>query len=188
MANLLDGVLPEFEFGNRHAIVIDAPPEAVAAAIDQFRLETDAPWAMRMLFRLRGLRALRGSLRHSLASRGFTVLAETPGEEVVFGIAGKFWVMRELRHLVSLPDLAAFKSYRTPCAAKAAMNFCYQRLDGGRTRLTTETRVQCVDRAAYRWFRAYWLAIGPFSAWIRRDLLRAIQRKVAATRHHSSST
>ncbi len=180
--SLLDTVLPEYEFGNRHSIVIDGRPDAVIAALNQFRFESDGPWVMRLLFRLRGLSALSGTLRDSLTGRGFRVLAEAPGEEVVFGIAGRFWVLRELRHLVSLPDVAAFHDFQTSKAAKAAMNFRYELLDGDRTRLTTETRVKCVDRAAYRRFRLYWIAIGPFSALIRRDLLRAIERKVSAAR------
>ncbi len=177
---LLDQVLPQYQFGNRHAIIVDGPPEAVGAAFSQFRLEADGPWLMRALFRLRGLHALQGTLRDALANRGFTVLAEQPGDEVVFGVAGRFWALRELRALVAVPDLAAFHDFKTPGTAKAAMSVRYEALADGRTRLSTETRVHCVDRTAFRWFRVYWFAIGPFSALIRRDLLRAIDRKVAA--------
>jgi hypothetical protein len=177
---LLDRVLPQYEFGSRHTIIVDGPPEAVSAAFSQFRLEADGPWLMRVLFHLRGLHALRGTLRHALATRGFIVLAEEPGEEVVFGVAGRFWALRELRALVALPNLAAFHEFKTPGTAKAAMSVRYEALADGRTRLSTETRVHCVDRTAFRWFRLYWFVIEPFSGLIRRDLLKAIDRKVAA--------
>jgi hypothetical protein len=179
--NLLDRVLPTYEFGNRHAIVIDAPPDVVSAAFSGFRLETDGPWGVRALFRLRGLRPLTGTLRHALASRGFTVIAERPGEQVVFGVAGRFWAVRELRALSAVPSLEAFDAFRVPGTAKAALSLRYEPLDGGGTRLTTETRVHCIDQTAYRWFRAYWMLIEPFSGWIRRALLHAIARKVAAS-------
>ncbi|MDQ4004708.1 MAG: hypothetical protein M3135_00190 [Actinomycetota bacterium] len=40
----------------------------------------------------------------------------------------------------------------------------------------TETRVLCVDDRARRRFAVYWALIGPFSGWIRHDLLRGIAR------------
>ena len=42
--------------------------------------------------------------------------------------------------------------------------------------LATETRVGAMDAASRRAFRAYWLAVGPFSALIRRRCLRAAER------------
>jgi hypothetical protein len=62
-----------------------------------------------------------------------------------------------------------------PGTIKAAADFRAERIPGG-SRLITETRVQAVDEHARRAFRLYWLAIGPFSALIRRRWLRAIQR------------
>ena len=47
---------------------------------------------------------------------------------------------------------------------------------GGETRLATETRVHARDVAARRRFRFYWLAVGPFSALIRRRWLSAARR------------
>jgi hypothetical protein len=48
--------------------------------------------------------------------------------------------------------------------------------DGDRSLLRTETRVQAVDASARRPVRAYWLAVGPFSALIRRRWLAAAER------------
>ena len=45
--------------------------------------------------------------------------------------------------------------------------------------LATETRVAAMDTASRRAFRAYWLAVGPFSALIRRRWLRAAERVLA---------
>ena len=40
----------------------------------------------------------------------------------------------------------------------------------------TETRVAAMDARSRRAFRAYWLAVGPFSALIRRRWLAAAER------------
>ena len=107
---------------------------------------------------------------------GFTVLAEEPGKELVLGVAGRFWALDERANLISLPDARGFAAFSRAGHAKAAMSLRFEPLADGRTRLGTETRVKCVDAAAYRRFALYWALIGPFSAWLRRDLLRGIAR------------
>jgi hypothetical protein len=107
---------------------------------------------------------------------GFAVLAEEPGRELVLGIAGRFWAIRERANLLRTPDEAAFRAFREPGCAKAAMNFRVEDAGDGTTRLSTETRVRCLDRGARRNFALYWMAIGPFSGLIRRVMLRGIAR------------
>lgn len=173
-ATLLDDVLPRFEFGHHHAVLVKAPPLAVAAAAERYDLTRDGSTVARLLFRLRGLRPCGGTLRESLAAERFTVLVEDPGTEIVFGIAGRFWALNERASLVAMPDAAAFVAFDRPGFAKAAMSIRFDPLVDGGTRLGTETRVRCTDAAARRRFAAYWAVVGPFSAWIRHDLLRAI--------------
>jgi hypothetical protein len=43
--------------------------------------------------------------------------------------------------------------------------------------MVTETRVLCTDDEARRRFSLYWRLVGPFSALIRRVLLRRIKRE-----------
>src|SRR5260221_4868310 len=84
---LLDELMPAFDFGNRHALVIAAPPERVSEAVGTCRL--DSPVA-RALFWLRGLGSNTGTLREAFAREGVRILAETPGEAIVVGVAGRF--------------------------------------------------------------------------------------------------
>jgi hypothetical protein len=103
---------------------------------------------------------------------GFVMLAEQPPEEFVLGVVGRFW--RPASGIVRV-SAADFADYAEPGHARAAWNFRVDRVDGG-CRLRTETRVECLDDAA-RWrFRLYWAIVGPFSALIRREMLRAIRR------------
>ena len=60
-----------------------------------------------------------------------------------------------------------------PGEVRVALDVRAKPLTDGRSRLSTETRIAAVDRRARRAFRAYWLVVGPFSALIRRQWLRA---------------
>lgn len=75
-------------------------------------------------------------------------------------------------------DLAGFAALEAPGAAKGAWNFRFEPLAGGRTRVTTVTRVAAGDAAARRSFGRYWRLIRPFSGLIRIEMLRALRRKL----------
>ncbi|HEX2069394.1 MAG TPA: hypothetical protein VHH54_04240 [Actinomycetota bacterium] len=169
---LIDEVLPEFDFGSRHGRRVAAPPEGVAEAVEMFQFSRAAAF----LIKLRGIRPPSGSIRDVLTQTGFTVLAERPRAEVVFGINGQFWALRELGHLESPRDLDSFRAFDRPGWAQGTVSVRIDPLDDGSTYLMTETRVRCVDEAARRRFVIYWRLIKPFSDWIRRDFLRRIAR------------
>ncbi len=173
VGSLIEELLPDPDFANSHSIAIAAPVERVVEASERYRL--DQHRLVNLLFRLRRLNP-PGPLRASLLHRGFTVLAEKPGSEVVVGIAGRFWALNQTANLISVADARAFKQFAEPGAAKAAACFRFEPLPDGSTRLSTETRVKCVDAAARRRFAAYWALIGPFSGWIRTIVLRGIRR------------
>jgi hypothetical protein len=175
--NLLDEIIPMWHFGNHHHIVVAAPTDRVAEALESLRLDRDASWLVRALFRARGLSIPSGPTpRAGLVASGFSVLGERPGREIVFGIAGKFWAPREMANLVRVPDVRAFVEFAEPGQAKGAMNILVEPLDDGRTLLGTETRVWCTDRRARLLFGAYWTLIRIPSGLIRGDMLRAIAR------------
>jgi hypothetical protein len=171
-ATLMDEVLPEFDFRSRHARRIDAPPEWVAEAVDVYRVGPPAS----LLFTMRGVRLPSGSIREALAGSGFTVLAERPGAELVAGTNGRFWALREQAHMEAPLDLGDFRAFDRPGWAQGAISVRIEPLEDGATRLSTETRVRCVDDAARRRFAVYWLVIRAFSGWLRRDFLRRIAR------------
>jgi hypothetical protein len=175
---LLDEVLPEFDFRSRHARHVAAPQEWVAQAIEIVRLGRAAS----LLFALRGLRLPSTSLRDVLGRCGFTVLAERPGLELVAGTTGRFWALRDRRTIEAPLDLESFRAFHRPGWARGAIALRVEPLEDGSTRLTTETRVRCVDDAARRRFAAYWVIIKPFGGWLRRDLLRRIARIAEGSR------
>jgi hypothetical protein len=166
---LIDDWLPEYDVGERHDIAV---PVGTERALELARRAPVAPdGIVRTLETLRGLRARGETIESFFAAHGFVVLAETPTEWVV-GAAGAVW--RPRGGLVRLADADGWRAASFPGTIKAATDFRAERIPGG-SRITTETRVKAMDERALRLFRLYWLAVGPFSALIRRRWLRAIQ-------------
>ena len=186
---LLDAQLPAFDFVERHAMEVDAPPAAAYAAVR--RADLGGGPLTRTLFLLRALPGLalapretarrflgaRGSRARTLeaiASAGFVILAEAPGREIVLGTIGRFW-----RPSGGMRTFApeAFARFDEAGWAKGAWSFRVEPAPGGGSTISTETRVLCTDARSRRTFRRYWWVVRPFSGLIRVEMLRAIRRE-----------
>jgi hypothetical protein len=163
--------LPRFDVRERHERVVAAEPERALALALETPVCPDR--IVRTLFRLRGLGASSASIGEFSSTNGFLTLERTP-TTYVFGGAAR---------LRGRPRVAAdAESWRawSPPGIKLAADFHAEPSGDGRTRLATETRVLALDRRSRLLFRLYWLAIGPFSALIRRRWLRAIAARAEA--------
>jgi hypothetical protein len=166
---LIDDWLPDFDVGERHDIALPVDPER---ALELARSAPATPdGIVRALVTVRGMTARDETIEGFFGAHRFVVLAETETEWVV-GAVGAVW--RPRGGLVRLADPEAWRAAAVPGTIKAATDFRAERIPGG-SRLTTETRVKASDARARRAFGLYWLAVGPFSALIRRRWLRAIQ-------------
>ena len=167
---LLDDVLPEWHFRERHRRRVQAEPERVFAAVRELTL-VETPLAA-VLVRLRGMRPQRDlPVLDEMRRVGFEVEAEEPGRELAFAAIGQPWRVRGGVRRRGVD----FRTFAEPGFAKMAFNF---RLDG--STLSTETRVLLTDERSRLAFRRYWLVIRPFSGMIRRAWLRAIARRAEA--------
>ena len=92
-------------------------------------------------------------------------------------ICGRFWAWNG--NILDVP-VAEIPAFRRDGYAKAYWNFTITPLNSHETLLATETRVECYGAAARKKFRAYWYFVGPFSGWIRWQILRAIAREAGA--------
>lgn len=141
--SLIDDWLPEFEVGRQYDAAVAAVPER---ALDLVLAAPVAPdRTVGALLALRGMPASGRTVEEYLRALDFEYLGRTKTE----------WA-------------AAHDGPRL----KIAIAFEAEPIPGG-SRLTTETRVRALDERTRRRFRLYWLAIGPFSALIRRRWLAA---------------
>jgi hypothetical protein len=180
---MLDELVPEWQFDERHSRRIAAPPERVFEAIRQVRVDEIALFQTLTWIR-RGGRDLPPSILNAgtdapmidiAIAGGFLRLADVPPRELVLGTA----VIVPAGRSVS-PDL--FRRPPPPGFALAAMSFLVTPDDSGGSIVSTETRVAAGDASTRRRFAAYWRTIYPGSALIRRMWLRAIDRRVRGTR------
>lgn len=181
---LMNRLLPEWQFGERHALTLDGVSPARAYASIVPGLSAEDPLIAQAI----GLREAPGRLlrtlglsRNTLPSRAFgfhcfALLGELPGREVAFGLAGRFWQMDY--GLRSIVDTAAFMAMTDQ--PRLVLNVCVEPLDEWRCQLVTHTRVHCPDEAQHRRFAPYWYAIRPVSGLIRGRLLRRIAREASA--------
>jgi hypothetical protein len=180
---LIDDIMPQFDVAASYGIDVAAPPSIAYAAISQADFSRST--TIRVLMSLRRGKPLKdsrsGSWRERLQESSFIELAESPDRELVLGIVGKFW--RPDGGACSKMTPQEFHEFSRPEFARAAWNFAVTEKSQNSSRMTTETRIQCLGRTA-RWrFRSYWLIVGPFSGLIRKVMLRQI--KIEAERRFS---
>lgn len=172
----IDESLPDHDFSAAYQISIKAPPPVVY----QHLLVSDFNdiWIVRVLMSLRSGKQIQRDqapidLRQRLRGTGFFILSEVPNDELVIGVAGKFWRPDGGRCLDLTP--ADFGGFSRPGYAKAAWNFKLRTDVPGSTVLSTETRIKCYGRSALWRFRIYWSLISPFSGLIRKAILGRIR-------------
>jgi hypothetical protein len=159
----LDEFLPEYDARERHERRVRGTPELAVAAALAAPVAPDG--IVRTLFRVRGLSG-GGSLGEALRAIGLEPLVEEP-DCVVLGAAGRPWSPRS--RLTPFDEAGAGE-------IRMVFDITATAAGDGMSILATETRVVAMDASARRAFRRYWLAVGPFSALIRRRWLAAAER------------
>jgi hypothetical protein len=178
----IDRFLPYFDVNEVHAVSVTGSAETVYRTI--LSLDFAKTPVIRYLFRLRGMPSTAIGLQRLLSS-GFILLADHPGQSMVLGLVGRFW--RPTGQLMPIaPD--NFRRAAPAGCAKAVWDFEIRSPAKGTVRLSTETRILCPDAYSRKRFRLYWLVIGPFSAWIRREMLRAIKARVEEEARRENAT
>jgi hypothetical protein len=168
---LINDFLPHYDFSEHHSISINAPVASVYPIVRALNFSDSS--LIRGLFRLRGL-PVASLRREGFLRFGFIWLGEVPQQEILLGLVGQFWTLSG--HLLRL-DSTEFRAFNQAGYVKTVWNFAITKQDQSMSSLTTETRIYCTDPTSRRRFRLYWFVIRPFSAWIRREMLRTVKRK-----------
>ena len=178
----LNAIMPDYEIFEYHEIDIRATPEKVYEATVQLNWGNSK--VTRALLMLRGIFQPKTSAKPNydevttiglLGDYGFSLLENADNQEVVLGLVGKFWSLNPI--MVQLSSTEDFINYREPGHCKTAFNFLIEEKEDGMVSLSTETRVASFGSTAKTLFRFYWFVIGPYSAWIRVELLRMIKEQ-----------
>jgi hypothetical protein len=181
---LLDSVMPEYEFRGRESIVIHATPERIFQALKEVTLKE-----MPLAELLGELRYLPGRLTGRMPAAptrdqpfmdqvlvNNIVLAEQPERELVIGCIGKLHKVVD-QEFVKLSDAAEFRRFLQEDYQKLAMSF---RLRGddprGGCALDLEYRTHALSEHSRKQFAQYWLAIKPTGGFVSQQLLGAIKR------------
>lgn len=193
---LLDEFLPSWDHEISASRVFRAPPAQVLEAVttlDLYRL----PLA-RVLLQARALpvRLADAAARRrgetvapepptfrvrDLPARGWILLGERPGVELVYGSVGKAWqgAGGAPEHPVTAETFAGFAE---PGFAKIAESTVVTPYGARACVLTLESRGALTDQDSRRRFRRYWLAAGPFIRLMRPTAMRALQRQLGRGR------
>lgn len=188
---LLDQYLPTYDHVIHVSQVFRAPPTRVFEAVtnlDLFRLPLT-----RILLEARGLPGRLADARarrrghpttaepptfriRDLPERGWILLGERPGMELVYGQVGKVW-----KGVGGAPDhpvtADTFAEFAEPGFAKMAESTLVTYYGAAACVLTVESRVTLTDPDSRRRFRRYWLAAGPFIRLMRPAVMRAVARQ-----------
>lgn len=189
---LLDRFMPEYDVGLVHAGVFRVPPTVcyeAALTLDIF----EAP-LIRTLIEARGLPLRLAALRpgsgpetepppspgfrmRDLPERGWLLLGEKPGAEMVLGMVGQPWKARGGAPSKPVtPD--SFADFDEPGFLKIATGIRVDPYGSGSTILTIETRAALTDDESRRRFRPYWMVVEPFSRLIRWKAMRMLDRRL----------
>jgi hypothetical protein len=176
--SLLDDVLPEYQFFERHSARIRARPELVMQAVRQSTFGDMK--SLVTLLKIRGA-ALRthdtGSfLQDQRVLDAFSASGYLSGssehEIAMFGV----WNVRANRR-PEVHTLQEFADYREQGAVKMAFDFTVQEAGEGWSTISTETRVLALDDFTRRGMGRYWRLIVPGSGLLRRQWLDGIRKR-----------
>lgn len=176
MISILSEALPKACFSERHSLDIDGTPEQVWTALTELR------WSeLRVTTPLMWIRRLGGSdrtgERRPLEDGPARLMCTDPPAYAAAAAIGRPWRLRP-EHGPDVKSLSEVRGFAEPGWLKYGMDFTVAAVTENRTRITTTTLCEPIDEQARRRFAPYWALIRPFSAFIRRDILAAIARRV----------
>lgn len=114
------------------------------------------------------------TLLAQMKALGWGVLSETPGSEIVFGVATRPWESNVVFRTLASEEFLAFSE---PGYVKIVWTLRAVPIGPDETYFCTETRAITTDTNARAKFRIYWAAFSPGIILIRRLLLRLLKVK-----------
>ena len=175
---VLDDIMPEYQFFERHSARIHARPEQVMQAVRQSTFGDMK--SLVTLLKIRG--AALGAhdtgnfLQDKRVLDAFSESGYLSGGSEHEIVMSGVWNARQNRRpdVRTLQEVAA---YREQGAVKMAYDFNVEDAGGGWSTLSTETRVLALDDFTSRGMGRYWRLIVPGSGLLRRQWLDGIRKR-----------
>ena len=180
LATVLDSIMPQYQFFERHSAVIQARPEQVMQAIRQSTFADMKSLGTLLRIRAAGLRtpsqdagvlASDKRILDAFLASGYVSGGNTH-EIVICGGANV-----QAKRSLEVRTLEECADYQQPGAIKVAFGFNVEDAGGGWCKVTAETRVLALDAATRRGMSRYWRLIAPGSGLLRRQWLAGIRRR-----------
>ncbi|HZR29600.1 MAG TPA: hypothetical protein VFA71_12555 [Terriglobales bacterium] len=177
---LMDSLMPSYDAAARYETIVKADAARTFSTLQH--VDFSQSGIIRLLMGIRTLGRRTGhkqdpsqSLTERIRRAGFLEVARVENEELVIGVVGRFW--QPSSGIVQGLSPKEIMDFQTEGYAKALWNFHLASTSAGETRLSTETRIQTFGSSARRRFQLYWSIVGPFSGWIRKEMLRLIRTR-----------
>jgi hypothetical protein len=181
---LIQRYLPNPDHIEVNRIFVQADPQFAWEVARHFDGST-IPW-IRLLFDLREIpNLLKGKPAETkdrrigvdqiaALNRGFKVLDEVPGKEVVVGAIGQFWHLQI--PFFELPP-SAYSGFAEKGWGKVVWAIRVDPYLGGSS-ITLELRTSATDATSWRKLQRYYSIIGPFSKLIRESAMHQLESKL----------
>ena len=179
---LLEAIMPVYDVQEVHSAYVEGQPANAFAAIlavtpGETALARPFLWVRTLPGRLRGGGGIDEAVWNKpfLSVPGTAILGRAPDREIVIGLIGKFWKIRDGER-VAVESRDQFMAFNRPGFAVSTLSFHID-AEGRGCRVTTITRVRTTDPDARRTFLRYWRVIGAGSGVLRRTWLRAVKAR-----------
>ncbi|HXY48530.1 MAG TPA: hypothetical protein VEI01_03690 [Terriglobales bacterium] len=174
---LLDSLLPTYDVARRQHVRVSAPAQIAFAAGCEMNLQQSV--IVRAILRIRAL--VLGSEPEKKKTRplglveqarvwGWGELAEDPGREIVFGAVTQPWAPNPVFRALPVGE---FRRFQEPGFVKIVWMLRVDPIEGGKSVVSTETRVATADPVSRAKFRRYFSWASPGMFLIRWISLRA---------------
>ena len=177
---VLDDVMPEFQFSERHSARIHARPGQVMQAVRESTFGD-----MKSLLTLLKIRVV------ALRTHSDATDALSPDKLILDAFSASGYVSGGSEHELVMCGGANVRAkrplavrtfeecadYREPGAIKVAFNFNVEEAGGGSSTISTETRVVATDDSTRTGMSRYWRLIVPGSGLLRRQWLDGIKKR-----------
>ena len=171
---IIEDWLPHYHYHDYQSRICPYSRDDIWAVIEQASLSEYTAMQLMLNWRVLMMVLSGDSVNfgvHHASYYGLIPLDSRIGEEQVFGAVGRFWLARD--HDRPVLDVSRFLDFKDPYYCRLVWNVALHTHEDG-TRLTTQTRIECLGERAHWHFCGYWSMMRPLIGFSRRHMLLSL--------------